>query len=281
MDLTSEDVQDILQLLDGLPFGEMNLRTASFSLWLRRTADGEWTQELQVLTEPAITAAVPGDEGAAGAAEAGGTSEVDGAGAGRASEVGGADGTGEVGGAGAGRASEVGGAGAGRASEVGGADGTSEVGGAGAGRASEVGGAGGTGEVGGAGAGRASEVGGAGGTGEVGGSGGTGQAGGAAVDAGASAAGDRPAGGDLVPDGMRAVRTPLPGTFYRAPLPGAPPFVETGSQVEPDTVVAIVETMKLMNSVSAGVRGTVAEILLENAEFADRDTALMWIREDR
>ena len=241
MDLTSEDVQDILQLLDGLPFGEMNLRTASFSLWLRRTADGEWTQELQVLTEPAITAAVPGDEGAAGAAEAGGTSEVGGAGAGRASEVGGA----------------------------------------GAGRASEVGGAGGTGEVGGAGAGRASEVGGVGGTGEVGGSGGTGQAGGAAVDAGASAAGDRPAGGDLVPDGMRAVRTPLPGTFYRAPLPGAPPFVETGSQVEPDTVVAIVETMKLMNSVSAGVRGTVAEILLENAEFADRDTALMWIREDR
>jgi len=241
VDLTSEDVQDILQLLDGLPFGEMNLRTASFSLWLRRTADGEWTQELQVLTEPAITAAVPGDEGAAGAAEAGGTSEVGGAGAGRASEVGGA----------------------------------------GAGRASEVGGAGGTGEVGGAGAGRASEVGGVGGTGEVGGSGGTGQAGGAAVDAGASAAGDRPAGGDLVPDGMRAVRTPLPGTFYRAPLPGAPPFVETGSQVEPDTVVAIVETMKLMNSVSAGVRGTVAEILLENAEFADRDTALMWIREDR
>jgi len=274
VDLTSEDVQDILQLLDGLPFGEMNLRTASFSLWLRRTADGEWTQELQVLTEPAITAAVPGDEGAAGAAEAGGTSEVGGAGAGGASEVGGAGagGASEVGGAGG--AGEVGGAGAGGASEVGGA-------GAGAGGASEVGGAGGTGEVGGAGAGRASEVGGAGGTGEVGGSGGTGQAGGAAVDAGASAAGDRPAGGDLVPDGMRAVRTPLPGTFYRAPLPGAPPFVETGSQVEPDTVVAIVETMKLMNSVSAGVRGTVAEILLENAEFADRDTALMWIREDR
>ena len=41
MDLTSDDVQDILQLLDGLPFGEMHLRTASFSLWLRRTADGD------------------------------------------------------------------------------------------------------------------------------------------------------------------------------------------------------------------------------------------------
>ena len=92
-----------------------------------------------------------------------------------------------------------------------------------------------------------------------------------------------PAGGAPdapVPDGLRAVRTPLPGTFYRAPMPGAPPFVEVGSRVEPDTVVGIVETMKLMNSVCAGARGTVAEILLANAQFAERDTALMWIRED-
>ena len=76
------------------------------------------------------------------------------------------------------------------------------------------------------------------------------------------------------------MRAPLPGTFYRAPMPGAPPFVEVGSRVEPDTVVGIVETMKLMNSVCAGVRGTVAQILLANAQFAERDTALMWIRED-
>ena len=63
-------------------------------------------------------------------------------------------------------------------------------------------------------------------------------------------------------------------------MPGAPPFVEVGSRVEPDTVVAIVETMKLMNSVPAGVGGTVAEILLANAEFAERDAVLMRIRED-
>ena len=51
--------------------------------------------------------------------------------------------------------------------------------------------------------------------------------------------------------------SPLLGTFYRAPKPGAPPFVEVGSAVEADTVVAIIEVMKLMNTVRAGVRGTV------------------------
>jgi len=160
MDLTGDDVQDILQLLDGLPFGEMHLRTASFSLWLRRTADGEWTQELQVTAEPAVSAGT--DPG-------------------------------------------------------GGADATREA-----------------------------------------------------------EAAER-----AVPDGHHAVRAPLPGTFYRAPMPGAPPFVEPGSPVEPDTVVCIVETMKLMNSVSAGVRGTVADIPLGNAEFAERDAVLMIIREVR
>jgi acetyl-CoA carboxylase biotin carboxyl carrier protein len=79
---------------------------------------------------------------------------------------------------------------------------------------------------------------------------------------------------------LRPVRAPLPGTFFRAPTPGAPPFVEVGSRVEPDTVVGIVETMKLMNSVAAGAGGTVAEILLGNAEFAERDAVLMRIRED-
>jgi acetyl-CoA carboxylase biotin carboxyl carrier protein len=81
--------------------------------------------------------------------------------------------------------------------------------------------------------------------------------------------------------GLVAVRTPLPGTFYRAPQPGAPPFVEAGSRVEPDTVVGIMETMKLMNSVSAQVSGTVTQIVVGNAEPAQRDAVLMWIREDR
>ena len=77
--------------------------------------------------------------------------------------------------------------------------------------------------------------------------------------------------------GMIAVTAPLPGTFYRAPRPGAAPFVEVGDAVAKDTVVAIVETMKLMNSVHAGTQGRVAEICLANAELAAQGTTLMWI----
>ena len=94
-----------------------------------------------------------------------------------------------------------------------------------------------------------------------------------AADGAGTGTGD--AGRELV-----VVRAPLPGTFYRAPRPGAAPFVELGSQVGPDTVVGIVETMKLMNSVTAGVAGTVAEICLGNAEFAAHGATLLRIRAD-
>jgi acetyl-CoA carboxylase biotin carboxyl carrier protein len=83
-----------------------------------------------------------------------------------------------------------------------------------------------------------------------------------------------------VDESLVAVRAPLPGTFYRAPRPGAAPFVEVGSRVGADTVVGIVETMKLFNSVTAGAAGTVAEICLDNAEFADRGATLLRIRAD-
>ena len=81
--------------------------------------------------------------------------------------------------------------------------------------------------------------------------------------------------------GLVVVRAPLPGTFYRAPRPGAAPFVEVGSQVGADTVIGIVETMKLMNSVPAGVAGVVAEFCVANAEFAAQGAALLRIRADR
>ncbi len=79
--------------------------------------------------------------------------------------------------------------------------------------------------------------------------------------------------------GLVAVYPPLVGTFYRAPKPGAPPFVEPGSQVEEDTVIAIIETMKLMNSVRAGARGTIVEIRAGNGEFVELDRALMILRQ--
>ena len=92
--------------------------------------------------------------------------------------------------------------------------------------------------------------------------------------------GDGDAGGED-DAGLVVVRAPLPGTFYRAPRPGAAPFVEVGSRVGADTVIGIVETMKLMNSVSAGVAGVVAEFCVLNAEFAAQGAALLRIRADR
>jgi acetyl-CoA carboxylase biotin carboxyl carrier protein len=68
---------------------------------------------------------------------------------------------------------------------------------------------------------------------------------------------------------------PLPGIFYRAPQPGAPPFVELGSTVGPDTVIGIIETMKLMNPVHAGGAGTIATILAENGAMVGKGEALM------
>src|SRR6185312_10620990 len=81
--------------------------------------------------------------------------------------------------------------------------------------------------------------------------------------------------------GLVVVRAPLPGTFYRAPRPGAAPFVEVGSHVGADTVIGIVETMKLMNSVPAGVAGVVAEFCVANAELAAQGAVLLRIRADR
>ncbi|MFF9778655.1 acetyl-CoA carboxylase biotin carboxyl carrier protein [Streptomyces sp. NPDC013978] len=78
-------------------------------------------------------------------------------------------------------------------------------------------------------------------------------------------------------EGLTEVRTPLPGAFYRAPKPGAPPFVEIGDKVTETTVVGIVETMKLMNSVYAGATGTVADIGLVDGDFAEQGAVLMYI----
>ncbi|MBK8629362.1 MAG: hypothetical protein IPN84_03885 [Sphingomonadales bacterium] len=76
---------------------------------------------------------------------------------------------------------------------------------------------------------------------------------------------------------MVGITAPLPGTFYRAPSPGAPPFVEEGDQVGPETVVGIVETMKLMNPVHAGCSGEIVAILADNAAMVEKDAVLMHV----
>ena len=67
------------------------------------------------------------------------------------------------------------------------------------------------------------------------------------------------------------------GTFYRAPKPGAPPFVEPGASVEPDTVVGIIEVMKLMNAVRAGVRGVVREIRARDGALVEFGETLLLV----
>jgi acetyl-CoA carboxylase biotin carboxyl carrier protein len=161
VDLTNDDVADILALLDSLPYDSLDVQTPRFRLTLRRAPDGGWTQESQVLAEPAEVASAP-------AAPPDPT-----------------------------------------------------------------------------------------------------------VAAPAVAA---PSGADT--GGLAAVTAPLPGTFYRAPRPGADPFVQVGDLVSPDTVVAIVETMKLMNSVYAGTAGRVARICLDNGDFAPVGTTLLLIEPD-
>src|SRR5690242_6213234 len=82
---------------------------------------------------------------------------------------------------------------------------------------------------------------------------------------GAPAAVEAPAAG--ADDGERTVVTsPMVGTFYRAPEPGADPYVSVGDEVEPGQVVGIVEAMKLMNPIAAEVPGTVVEVLVGNAQ---------------
>jgi acetyl-CoA carboxylase biotin carboxyl carrier protein len=78
--------------------------------------------------------------------------------------------------------------------------------------------------------------------------------------------------------GLVEVRSPLLGVYYRAPKPGEAPFIDVGSLVEPDTVIGIVEVMKLMNSVRAGVSGEVVEILAPNGELVEFDEVLLLVR---
>jgi acetyl-CoA carboxylase biotin carboxyl carrier protein len=169
VDLTNEDVADILALLDSLPYDSLDVETPRFRLTLRRAPGGGWTQESRVLAEPTLVTPAPND-----------------------------------------------------------APGPPP----GAARLDER-------------------------------------------DVAAGQHGQHGQPGDA--DGLAVVAAPLPGTFYRAPRPGADPFVQVGDEVVPDTVVAIVETMKLMNSVHAGTTGRVARITVDNGEFAPLGTTLMLI----
>lgn len=90
----------------------------------------------------------------------------------------------------------------------------------------------------------------------------------------------RPAHKNSAPSepGLFEVPAPLLGVFYRAPKPGEPPFVEVGSKVAEDTVIGIIEVMKLMNSVSAGVKGEVVQMVADNGAAVEYGEVLLRIR---
>ncbi len=78
--------------------------------------------------------------------------------------------------------------------------------------------------------------------------------------------------------GGAEIPAPLLGTFWHAPRPGADPFVKPGDVVTADTVIGIIEVMKLMNSVSAGIAGTVIEITAPNGELVEHGQTLIRIQ---
>ncbi len=64
--------------------------------------------------------------------------------------------------------------------------------------------------------------------------------------------------------GIVYIKSPLVGTFYRAHSPDSPPFVDVGTEVEDDTVLCIIEAMKVMNEIQAEMKGSILEVLVEN-----------------
>jgi acetyl-CoA carboxylase biotin carboxyl carrier protein len=82
-------------------------------------------------------------------------------------------------------------------------------------------------------------------------------------------------------NGLVEIPSPMLGTFYRSEAPGSAPFVEVGANVGPDTTVCIIEVMKMMNSVPAGVSGTIAEIVPENGQLVEYGEPLFRVTPDQ
>ena len=81
-----------------------------------------------------------------------------------------------------------------------------------------------------------------------------------------------------IPAGHLGITAPLLGTFYVAPEPGAPPFVQVGQQVTEDTTVGLIEVMKVFNSVRAAVKGTVVEVVAQNGQFVEFGQTLFIVK---
>lgn len=89
------------------------------------------------------------------------------------------------------------------------------------------------------------------------------------------AAAEKPAAADA---GLHTIVSPMVGTFYEAPSPGAASFVSKGSKVKEKTVVCILEAMKLMNEIEAEVKGEIVEMLVENGQLVEYGQPLFLVK---
>ena len=78
--------------------------------------------------------------------------------------------------------------------------------------------------------------------------------------------------------GEQEIKSPMIGTFYRSPSPESGPYVEIGTEVNPDTVVCIIEAMKVMNEIKAEAKGVISQILVDNAKPVEFGQPLFKIR---
>src|SRR5947207_15413870 len=74
------------------------------------------------------------------------------------------------------------------------------------------------------------------------------------------------------------IKSPMIGTFYRSPSPESAPYIEVGSEVNPETVVCIIEAMKVMNEIKAEAKGQITQVLLENAKPVEFGQPLFKLR---
>jgi acetyl-CoA carboxylase biotin carboxyl carrier protein len=95
---------------------------------------------------------------------------------------------------------------------------------------------------------------------------------------GTTAADAAPAAKTADATGLKDIVSPMVGTFYRSPSPDAPPFVELGKQVTPDSVVGIIEAMKVMNEIKAEISGEIAEMVAESGKPVQFGQALFRVR---
>lgn len=87
-------------------------------------------------------------------------------------------------------------------------------------------------------------------------------------------------GDDADTSGLHEIQSPMVGTFYNAPNPDSPPFIKPGDHVTDDSVVCLVEAMKIFNEIKAECSGTVERILVKNAESVEFGQPLFLVRPD-